>query len=83
MNKEKQRIAKTAHFEYKCRRCGIITLNPHMGVTDGETQATIQLLNAMSGITEYSQSPKMLSLHSCSDSECGVSDLIGYHITAE
>jgi hypothetical protein len=74
---------KTAHFEYKCRRCGKIDLNPHLDVSDGnESKATIELINAMMDLkTTSPQSPKMLSLHTCADSECGVSDLVGYHIT--
>lgn len=74
---------KTAHFEYKCRRCGKIDLNPHLGIPDGcESKATIELINAMMDVKSTScQSPKMLSLHTCADSECGITDLIGYHIT--
>jgi hypothetical protein len=72
---------KTAHFEYKCRRCGAIELNPHMGLPDGESRATIQMVNAMMGRSDQPQSPQMFSLHPCSKTECGLSDLIGYHVT--
>jgi hypothetical protein len=74
---------KTAHFEYKCRRCGKIEINPRLDVSDGnESKATIELINAMWNRQSTSpQSPRMMSLHTCDDSGCGVADLSGYHIT--
>ena len=72
---------KEAHFEYKCRRCGAIDLNPHMGLPDGDCAATIKLVDAMAGRTDHPQSPRLLSLHPCGNDACGVSDLIGYHVT--
>lgn len=74
---------KTAHFEYKCRRCGVIEENPHCGLPAGTARATILLLDAMMGKAGEPQAPTMLSLHTCEDGHCGVSDLIGYNITEE
>lgn len=69
---------KTAHFQYKCRRCGEIEENPHCGID----HALLHLINAIGEYKKESpQAPELLSLHDCKDGGMGVSDLVGYSVS--
>lgn len=69
-----------AVFEYKCRRCGVVDLDYQIQVPSGELRARVKLIEAMKGITKSTQAPAIFSLHLCAKGECGISDLIGYHV---
>lgn len=68
---------KSAIFEYKCRRCGEIELNPfcpaHM--------ASVELI--LVSIGKKSNEPMGISLyriHGCKDGGSGLSDLLGFGV---
>jgi hypothetical protein len=64
-----------ATFEFKCRRCGEIELNPHCG----DRFALGHLINAVHGFKkEHAQAPDMVGIHNCKNGGTGVCDLIGY-----
>ena len=70
---------ETAKFQYRCRLCGEIEENP----CTGKKNALPCLLDAIDGTDIYKMiglKPKLISLHSCKDGNCGVADLIGYKI---
>lgn len=74
---------KTARFEYKCRRCGEIELNPHTA----EKNALIIMLSGIFGyplpknMKSFSgQEPRLFNIHNCKDGGMGVSDLLGYNV---
>lgn len=64
-----------ASFEYKCRRCGQVELNPHCS----DNKATHELINVVVGLASREpQSPQLLDIHSCKDGGQGVKDLQGF-----
>ena len=71
---------KTAKFEYKCRRCNKIEVNP----CTSENNARMLLMHILHGYNVLphfcSIPPKIKEIHSCEDGGCGVKDLIGYRI---
>lgn len=68
---------KTAHFEYKCRRCGEIEKNPHCA----DSKAIFHLMNAMTNSPREPFAPSMLEMHICNDGGNGIADLIGCSFT--
>lgn len=66
-----------ASFEYKCRRCGEIDLNPHCG----EELANRELINVCFGFdSDQPQAPTLYGIHLCSDGGRGVSDIQGFRL---
>lgn len=74
---------KTGKFEYKCRRCGEIEVNP----CTSEDNARLFLMCLLFGHNPpqslMGTPPKIYSTHRCKDGGCGVSDLIGYRVVEE
>jgi len=73
---------EVAKFQYKCRRCGKIELNP----CTAEKNAHLLLLCAVYGYDppqSFIPAPQMFSIHLCNDKGLGVADLIGYSIFEE
>lgn len=68
---------KEASFEYKCRRCGKIELNPHSCEEIANTELTYCILGIKSSLP---QAPTLLSQHLCEDGGRGVSDLQGFQV---
>ncbi len=66
---------KTAHFEYKCRRCGKIEKNPHCAAAKA-----IGLLIVAMECENITKAPAKYDYHICEDGGHGVADLIGYGI---
>jgi DNA-directed RNA polymerase subunit RPC12/RpoP len=67
-----------ASFEYKCRRCGKINLNPHCNKDLALTES-IKVINGIQ--SELPQAPTLMSLHLCKDGGTGISDLQGFRVT--
>lgn len=73
---------KTASFEFKCRRCGLIDQNPHTS----EAIAIPCLIEAILEVRKKTfgvQAPSLLSMHVCRDGGHGVMDLIGFAVKKE
>lgn len=73
----------TVHFEYKCRRCGVIENSTQLGTPDGDTfKAFYHLACAIQGIQTETMAPTLLSTHRCKDGGAGIADLIGHSAPA-
>ena len=76
-------MAKTAKFEYKCRRCSEIDVNP----CTSEDNARLMLLCILSDrkmpLHIIGRQPEQKGVHVCNDGGRGVSDLIGYGVVDE
>lgn len=74
--RETKNNMKTAHFQYKCRRCGEIKESPRVD------HAMHRLVNAIYECKRSNlQAPELFSTHSCKDGGIGVGDLIGYSVS--
>ena len=71
----------TAHFEYKCRRCGEITNNPNCSefFAQGELSAALGRCKHYLG----GHQPELFGVHVCKDGGTGVTDLLGFFITKD
>lgn len=69
----------TAHFQYRCRRCGEIEENPHTAESNGQNCLMEALYGFPSGLRGMPL--QLLGIHCCKDGGMGVSDLIGFSVT--
>jgi hypothetical protein len=73
-------MIKQAHFQYKCRRCGVIEENPHCGLPN-KNEGITRLVNAINNTPLGPQAPQLLDVHFCDDGGSGISDLLGYRVS--
>ena len=69
---------KETQFQYKCRLCGKIDTS----LCGNENIGLSRLCDAINDNKhmEFGMQVKMLDVHACTPTQCGISDLIGYKI---
>lgn len=69
---------KEAQFQYKCRRCSKIVVNPSCAAEYGisELHAAITKTKHFLG----GHNPELHGIHGCEDGGAGVTDLLGFSI---
>jgi hypothetical protein len=74
---------KHTHFEYKCRRCGVIDDSLITSLPLGHMRAIQLLLDAVQGKVREPMAPEMVGTHCCEGGGMGLTDLIGYSVKGD
>lgn len=75
---------KTASFQYKCRRCGGVSENPHTSIENAARILVCLVFNlAWPDTIPMGVSPEIYDIHICPDGGSGVCDLLGYKVKEE
>ena len=70
---------KSARFEYRCRRCGVVF---EEGVTSPKQAETFLIDAILNGVSHCNNSIPLTikTPHRCNESGMGVADLIGFRV---
>ena len=71
---------KTGKFEYRCKRCGNIEVNPCTSEDNAKILLLCILYKLPKPVHFISDVPKEQSVHVCEDGGVGISELIGYRV---
>lgn len=81
--KTKANEMETAKFEYRCRRCGEIEINPCTSPDNARMLLMYILYGCKVGSHFISEPPQEKEMHHCKDGGCGITDLLGYRVETE